>query len=180
MTSGLIKPKPEPETQYQPVSNGENDDEEPEEDDYDSEDDPLIPQPDVIGKRLRRRVADMPLWKFYLITIGILLFGFIIALLVDELEIGKFIRLSFQGADVSPGIRGINGIDNHLFHPSRLLLFQTLQERAGSNEMVCSCVGHIWSMRHGILVSRAVAISANIAVLHSISSAWSLYSQPHT
>jgi hypothetical protein len=83
MTSGLIKPKPEPETQYQPVSTDENEDEEPEEDDYDSEDDPLIPQPDV------RRVADMPLWKFYLITIGILLFGFIIALLVDELEIGK-------------------------------------------------------------------------------------------
>ena len=73
-------------------------------------------------------------------------------------------------ADVSPGIRGINGIDNHLFHPARFLLFQTLQERAGSTEMVCSCVGHIWSMRHGILVSRAVTISANIAVLHSISS----------
>jgi amino acid permease len=40
-------------------------------------------------------VADMPLWKFYLITIGILLFGFIIALLVDELEIGKCIRSLF-------------------------------------------------------------------------------------
>jgi len=171
MTSGLIKPKPEPEpeTQYQPVSNGEND-EEPEEDDYDSEDDPLIPQPDVIGKRLRRRVADMPLWKFYLITIGILLFGFIIALLVDELEIGEFIKL-FQGADVSPWIRRINGIDHHLFHPSRILLFQTLQERARSSQMVCSGVGYIWSMRHGFLVSRAVTISANIAVSHSIFSA---------
>jgi hypothetical protein len=95
MTSGLIKPKPEPEADYQPVSTGEDDQDEPEEDDYDSEDDPLIPQPDVIGKRLRRRVADMPLWKFYLITIGILLFGFIIALLVDELEIGKCIRSLF-------------------------------------------------------------------------------------
>jgi hypothetical protein len=41
--------------------------------------------------------------------------------------------------------------------------------------MVCSCVGHIWSMRHGFLVSCAVAVSANIAVLHSISSAWLHY-----
>jgi hypothetical protein len=125
MTSGLIKPKPEPESDYRPVSTGQNDEEEPEEDDYDSEDDPLIPQPDVIGKRLRRRVADMPLWKFYLITIGILLFGFIIALLVDELEIGEFIE-SIQGANVSPWICGINGIDHHIFHPSRILLFQAL------------------------------------------------------
>jgi hypothetical protein len=89
MTSGLIKPKPEP--AYSPAPTGDDDDDlaEPEEDDYDSEDDPLIPQPDVIGKRLRRRVADMPLWKFGVITMGILIFGFIIALLVDELEIGK-------------------------------------------------------------------------------------------
>lgn len=96
MTSGLIKPKPEPST-YQPAPTDDDDYcadtdlVEPEEDDYDSEDDPLIPQPDVIGKRLRRRVADMPVWKFGLITIGILVFGFIIALLVDELEIGKLI-----------------------------------------------------------------------------------------
>lgn len=94
MTSGLIKPKPEP-SLYQPAPTDDDDDcadadlAEAEEDDYDSEDDPLIPQPDVIGKRLRRRVADMPVWKFGLITIGILVFGFIIALLVDELEIGK-------------------------------------------------------------------------------------------
>lgn len=89
MTSGLIKPKPEP--AYMPAPTGDHEDDlaEPEEDDYDSEDDPLIPQPDVIGKRLRRRVADMPIWKFGVITMGILIFGFIIALLVDELEIGE-------------------------------------------------------------------------------------------
>lgn len=97
MTSGLIKPKPEPST-YQPAPTDDDDNDEdlaePEEDDYDSEDDPLIPQPDVIGKRLRRRVADMPVWKFGLITIGILVAGFIIALQVDELEIGMCICLS--------------------------------------------------------------------------------------
>jgi len=89
MTSGLIKPKPEPEYKPAPTAEGDDDLDEPEEDDYDSEDDPLIPQPDIIGKRLRRRVADMPVWKFGVITIGILISGFIIALLVDELEIGK-------------------------------------------------------------------------------------------
>jgi hypothetical protein len=90
MTSGLIKPKPEPEYKPAPAAEEDDDLDEPEEDDYDSEDDPLIPQPDVIGKRLRRKVADMPVWKFGVITIGILISGFIIALLVDELEIGKY------------------------------------------------------------------------------------------
>jgi hypothetical protein len=129
MTSGLIKPKPEPE--YKPAPTSNDDDElldEAEEDDYDSEDDPLIPQPDVIGKRLRRRVADMPVWKFGVITIGILIFGFIIALLVDELEIGMFARVKADQSanDSSTRIRRSHGIHHHFVHPARIFLLQAV------------------------------------------------------
>lgn len=102
MTSGLIKPKPEP--SYPPLQasfsdgspdvpnvSGDGADEDEAEDGFDtdgSEDDPLMPRADD-GKPHRRRIGDMPMWKFISITAGILVLGFIIAATVDELEVGE-------------------------------------------------------------------------------------------
>jgi hypothetical protein len=106
MTSGLIKPKPEP--TYPPLQPSFTDDGEGELDsspdetddgaevedldnqyeDSDSEDDPLMPREDD-GKPGVKRIGDMPRWKFVAITVGILVLGFTIAATVDELEIGE-------------------------------------------------------------------------------------------
>ncbi|KAL7418940.1 hypothetical protein Q5752_006624 [Cryptotrichosporon argae] len=85
LTSGIIKGKKEPLF----IVDDEEDETEPEEADGE-EDDPLVPKP-AAGAH---HVADMPFHKYVGFTIGILVAGFIIAMLVDELEV----VLSFVGS----------------------------------------------------------------------------------
>lgn len=77
LTSGLIKRKT---TSSAPVQTAED----VSEDDDESEQDALVPKSDDT----RRRVGDMGRTKFIVITSLILISGFLIAAVVDELEVG--------------------------------------------------------------------------------------------
>ncbi|RXK37644.1 vacuolar amino acid transporter 5 [Tremella mesenterica] len=82
MTSGIIKPKPEP--SYDIPDSDEDSEAE-------AEEDPLVPKDDEeeedVEDLAHGGAIEMRRWKFIGITMGILSLGFIIALLVDELEV---------------------------------------------------------------------------------------------
>lgn len=103
-----------------------------------------------------KRGGDMTQKKFLVLTSGIIICGFFIALAVDELEVGKcnLPRFCMVSTDFcSARICWVDGIDHPFFHLTWILLLQPVQKRTRTTQMGSIGTRHLRTHRHDFLVS---------------------------
>lgn len=120
------------------------------------DEDPLIPK-DSEDHHGCATTGEMSNTKFIIITAGILISGFLIALTVDELEVGELAcssvrRLLLKLRSRSARLRRFDWIHDNLLHSPRLLLLPSFPQRSRSDEMARTGTGHIRVDYHGLLV----------------------------
>jgi hypothetical protein len=145
LTAGLRKKSQSPDDSVTAADDTDEEDELMNED----KDDHGLP----VGKPMGRK-------KFLTITTGIIVFGFAIAMVIDELETGWFaVPLNrivnwslFRLGPHSSEFCRIDRFNNHLLHPARNVLLFALSTRTGYHQMDGSNSVDIWHRSNGILV----------------------------
>lgn len=166
LTSGLIKKKrATAPADVADITEDTSDNDDVDDDDV-SEQDTLVPK----GDGHLPRGGDMTRTKFIVLTSGILISGFLIAAVVDELEVGKYRAWSTALMAItdwtrSSRLRRVYWINHHLVHPPRLLLLPPLPGRKGANQVVRARARHLRHGRHGVLVSVPIRTIARLGML---------------